>query len=192
MPWLWLILGVLALLSCVTIGGAAFWYSSSSSSRARPQQPVAPTISNSGNGGFAIQPSPRATEVVWPSATPIPSPTFAPPPPTPTPKVIIIVQTPTPDNETWEACPDAPPSRLHPGMKARVAAYPPLPNRVRSGPGKSYARIGWVQVGEEMEILDGPSCANHWVWWKIRSLETGLVGWTAEGDFENYWLEPLK
>jgi hypothetical protein len=41
-----------------------------------------------------------------------------------------------------------------------------------------------------MEILDGPACKNQWVWWYVRAEKNGLVGWTAEGDAENYWLVP--
>jgi Tol biopolymer transport system component len=43
-----------------------------------------------------------------------------------------------------------------------------------------------------MDILAGPTCQNGWVWWEIRSLTTGLTGWTAEGDGQNYWLLPVS
>ena len=45
-------------------------------------------------------------------------------------------------------------------------------------------------VEERMRILEGPVCANKWVWWKVRSLKSGLEGWTSEGDKDKYWLVP--
>ena len=97
-----------------------------------------------------------------------------------------------PDNwqEDWAPCPGAPSTQLFPGMYAYVSTDPPYANNVRSGPGKINDLVGQIQPGESMEILDGPSCGNGWVWWYVEELDTGLTGWTAEGDFSNYWLIP--
>jgi Bacterial SH3 domain len=102
-------------------------------------------------------------------------------------------QTPTltSTESPWDACPGSYLSRLHIGDRAYVSFDPPLPNRVRSDPGKDGKIIGRIQPGEEVKIFDGPACENGWVWWYVRSKETGLIGWTAEGDYENYWLVPL-
>ena len=89
-------------------------------------------------------------------------------------------------------CPGAPSSRLKVGEYAYVSTNPPLANRVRNGPGKSYDVIGKIQPGKVMEILEGPRCADNWAWWKVRELDTGLVGWTSEGDNQNYWLIPCE
>ena len=75
-------------------------------------------------------------------------------------------------------------------MNAHVTWNPPLPNRVRIAPGLDQRRIGSLQTGERMVILAGPECASGMVWWKVRSLKTGLTGWTSEGDSEHYWLAP--
>lgn len=38
-----------------------------------------------------------------------------------------------------------------------------------------------------VKILDGPACADGYVWWFVRSL-SGLGGWTAEGDSSSDWI----
>jgi uncharacterized protein YbaR (Trm112 family) len=91
----------------------------------------------------------------------------------------------------WRACPDARLSQLSVGMQAYVSNDPPVPNRVRALPNTEARILGWIYSGEKVEVLDGPACANIWVWWKVRSLETGLTGWTSEGDQNDYWLLPL-
>lgn len=97
----------------------------------------------------------------------------------------------TPDpNAPYAACPGARLSRLKVGMTAKVS--PGLPNRVRSAAGTSNAVIGQFPEDEVITILDGPGCADGWVWWKARSVKTGLTGWTAEGDQNEYWLVPVK
>ncbi len=102
-------------------------------------------------------------------------------------------QTPTPKfGEEWIACPGLYPSRLRVDYTAKVSEDPPLSNRVRSNAGSSYSILGYIEPGERVTILDGPICVNDWIWWKIRSNETGLTGWTVEGDGEDYWLVPVK
>ena len=97
---------------------------------------------------------------------------------------------PTP--QTWNPCPGTYHSRLQVGDQAYVSNDPPLANRVRKNPGMTGKIIGVIQPLEGIEILDGPECADNWVWWKVRSLETGLTGWTAEGDENGYWLLPIQ
>lgn len=76
-------------------------------------------------------------------------------------------------------------------MQASVSTDPPLANRVRSAPSLESTVIGSLEPGEEMEIVAGPGCSNQWVWWKVKSLSTDVIGWTAEGDQKGYWLIPL-
>jgi hypothetical protein len=68
-----------------------------------------------------------------------------------------------------------------------VSTDPPLANKVRAGPGVSGELLGHIQPGENVLVLEGPSCADGYTWWRVRSL-AGLEGWTAEGDAEGYWL----
>ena len=122
-------------------------------------------------------------------STPTPEPSLTSPAPadTPLPAVTIV-----PTNGPWSACVDAAYlSRLHVGDKAEVSTNPPIPNNVRSQPSVSASLLGQIQPGEEITILEGPACPGEWVWWKVRSLETNLEGWTAEGDENTYWLIPL-
>ena len=86
------------------------------------------------------------------------------------------------------ACAGAPPTRLSVGLFAYVNPEPPLPNNLRSKPGENNELIGLIEPGKAMKILEGPQCADGWLWWKVRTLETDLTGWTAEGDGQNYWL----
>lgn len=96
-----------------------------------------------------------------------------------------------PSDEAWKACPNTYLSRLHVGNRAYVSFDPPLSNRVRSSPSKNASVSGKIGPGEKMKILDGPKCADDWVWWKISSEDAGTKGWTSEGDYEDYWLVPL-
>lgn len=89
-------------------------------------------------------------------------------------------------------CLNAPPTRLRIGLFAYVDPDPPLPNNVRSEAGTDQDFIGAIEPGKAIKILDGPKCADGWVWWKVRALETELVGWTPEGDQKDYWLIPCS
>ena len=89
-------------------------------------------------------------------------------------------------------CQDAPSTQLSSGDHATVSFKPPNANTVRERPGKKQRKVGLIQPGEEVEIYGGPVCADGWVWWEVRSLKTGLSGYTAEGDFEHYWLIPVS
>jgi len=130
------------------------------------------------------------TSTVIPSPTQIPSEIPNPEAsdsPTPYPS-----STPTPEpRPTWFPCAGTYPSRLNVGDRAFVSTDPPLPNRVRTNPDPESTINGYLDVAEKIEILEGPVCSATWIWWRVRSLEKNLSGWTAEGDAENYWLVPL-
>lgn len=100
-----------------------------------------------------------------------------------------IVPSPTPRVVVWQPCPEAPTSRLKVGDMAYVTKDPPVPNRVRKDPNKDAEVLGHITPGGSMKILEGPTCAEGWVWWKVKNAD--LEGWTAEGDKETYWLVPL-
>jgi RNA polymerase subunit RPABC4/transcription elongation factor Spt4 len=120
-----------------------------------------------------IQATATQTPTRTPTRTPTPSPTTE------------------PTRGPWLACPGTYLSQIQVGDQSYIGFNPPVPNRVRSGPGTNFSIIGSLQNGEQVTVLDGPACADRWVWWIVRSNATGLTGWTAEGDFENYWLIPL-
>ncbi len=47
--------------------------------------------------------------------------------------------------------------------------------------------IGYISPGEEMDNTEGPICADGGYGGGFRS-ETGVVGWTSEGEEDTYWL----
>lgn len=106
--------------------------------------------------------------------------------PSPTPPPLDAGDTP------WHPCSSGYESKMRVGMQAMVNPDPPLANRVRDDAGRQATVIGQIEPGEIVEILAGPLCADNWVWWKIKSVDTGLSGWTAEGDGSNYWLIPIQ
>lgn len=128
--------------------------------------------------------APTAT-FVQPTLTALPTATNLPPPTAPAfmPSPTLLVP--------WAACAGALPSQLVAGLKAYVSFDPPLANRVREQPGRQARILGQIQPGTVVTILDGPGCANNWVWWRVQSND-GLTGWTAEGDDRAYWLLPCR
>jgi hypothetical protein len=87
-------------------------------------------------------------------------------------------------------CVNALPERLHVNGFAYLDPDPPIPNNLRREAGKGNDLVGEIQPGETMKILEGPQCADGWVWWKVRTFGSELTGWTAEGSLEEYWLVP--
>jgi hypothetical protein len=92
----------------------------------------------------------------------------------------------------WEACPGTYWSNLRVGDTAMVSEDPPLPNRVRQTPNNQGEVIGQIPPGGRVLILDGPECANGWVWWYVSAENQDLTGWTSEGDEASYWLIPIE
>ncbi len=85
-----------------------------------------------------------------------------------------------------QVCSGAAPSLLLVGDTAMVSDG--QPNNVREKPGLSRRKLGQLQAYENVEILAGPKCADGMVWWKVRSENTGMDGWTAEGSRSDIWL----
>jgi len=85
-------------------------------------------------------------------------------------------------------CPPAPPPRLVVGEQGRVEPDG-FPNNVRANFGQSSDYLGEISPSGEFTVLDGPICASGLFWWQVD--HNGLIGWTAEGSEDDYWLEPL-
>ena len=136
-----------------------------------------------------VTPSSTATDTLTPTLTRTPTTTFTPsytPTPSDTPTATFtptITPTPTPVN-----CPDAPTSRLWPGITGRVAPGP-LGNNMRSAPTTSSNRILEIPAEAQFLVVDGPECAEGFTWWQVEY--NGEIGWTAEGNFTEYFLDPL-
>jgi hypothetical protein len=179
----------LCFLGVAIAGGAGLWMYFSESSPAPVTPEVTIEISTAvtevvGTATPGVAPSPGNP----PTLTPAPTNTLPPAQPT-TPATPAGTVTAT-AKPTWMPCPGGKYSRLYVGDIAYVSFDPPLPNRVRSQPGTSGTYLGMLQPGERMEIIGGPECANQAIWWQVRSLTSGLTGWTAEGDSKDYWLVP--
>ena len=112
-----------------------------------------------------------------------PTMTFTVAPPTP-----YILPTRTPMSGAYTACPNAYPSVLHNGDVAMVSLNPPIENNLRDKPSTESPITGSLEPGEVVNIVGGPECMNVYVWWHVVSRSSGREGWTAEGDWNNYWL----
>jgi len=89
---------------------------------------------------------------------------------------------------TGIACVGAPPPRLLPGDLARVLGT--TPNNVRSQPSVTSGQvIGQIPAGAQLNVFEGPSCQDDLTWYRVQYGD--LIGYTAEGQGREYWLEPL-
>ncbi|NDJ75918.1 MAG: VWA domain-containing protein [Chloroflexi bacterium] len=86
-------------------------------------------------------------------------------------------------------CPDVPLPRLVIGQRGRVTFEDLRPQRVRAEPGLDGAIIARMELGDTFNVLDGPICADGYMWWLVQNNE--VYGWTAEGVFGAYYLEPM-
>lgn len=78
-------------------------------------------------------------------------------------------------------------SRLVVGQRGIVSDD--LANNLREQPTSSSARLGEIPSGGEFNVLAGPMCAQELAWWQVDY--NGVIGWTAEGQGDEYWLAPL-
>jgi hypothetical protein len=88
-------------------------------------------------------------------------------------------------------CPGAPPQRVMVGEQARVCTQSE-DIIVREEPGRDGKALTGIEPDTNFMIIDGPSCANNWSWWKVE-LDSGLAGWVAEGgdDIDPYFICPV-
>ncbi|MGJ3241239.1 MAG: protein kinase domain-containing protein [Anaerolineae bacterium] len=85
-------------------------------------------------------------------------------------------------------CPDALPSRVLVGELARVT-LDGLSNNLRTNPTADSSRLDQIPAGGVFTVLAGPVCNDGFTWYRVQYGNN--VGWTAEGDAEDYWLEQL-
>ena len=85
------------------------------------------------------------------------------------------------------------PSILAIGSVAQIANTDGIALRVRDVAGGNV--LTEVGEGTEFVVVDGPECFDGYTWWQIqvdRADGAPIVGWSAEGDDEDYWVEVLR
>lgn len=92
------------------------------------------------------------------------------------------------DEGTWLPCDNAPPSQLQVGDNATLDQGIDFAIRLRSEPGLTGTIISSITHIDILEVVNGPACYDHLVWWEIRSIGTGISGWTAEGNSFGPWI----
>ena len=64
-------------------------------------------------------------------------------------------------------------------------------SNLRMYPGLYADVSGKLRPGEEVNLLEGPYCEDEYNWWYVHVINSGLLGWTVEGDDQNAWLVAL-
>ncbi|RMG70458.1 MAG: SH3 domain-containing protein [Chloroflexi bacterium] len=101
--------------------------------------------------------------------------------------VPYIVSQPIPTSTP--ACPSpAPSTRMIVNERGWVIDDDTRPLNVRSGPSTQYRIIGQLNVGTIFFVLEGPVCSERYVWYRVEHGD--LIGWVAEGDNDQYYIEP--
>ncbi len=97
---------------------------------------------------------------------------------------------PTIPGTVGDICPGSPfPTRVTIGMQALVEDGG-VPNRVRAEPNIASEVLTQMPPGEAFTIVGGPQCGpdDQLRWWQVNY--RGVVGWTAEGVGEEYYIAP--
>lgn len=99
----------------------------------------------------------------------------------------LATLTTMPSRATQVACPSAPPIRLIIQERGRVTDNNETLN-LRDGPGISFDVLTALNPRDEFVVIAGPSCDGEFAWFRVRY--GTLSGWLAEGDIEDYYVEP--
>ena len=161
----------------------------------RDQQPVLPVATQDVQGTLAaIVNLTAAAQITIHPQVATNTATIMPPTATFTiaPSTPIILPTRTPPAGAYYACPNAYPSVLHKGDVAMISLDPPIENNLRDKPTTESPITGSLEPGEKVNIVSGPECMGYYVWWSVVSQSSGRAGWTAEGDYNDYWLVKVE
>jgi len=94
-------------------------------------------------------------------------------------------------DEHFRLCPGMAPIRLSPGSLGRV--IPGMgANNIRRSVDPSFESIGDIPENGVFSVLYGPECnaTHNTAYWLVQYGD--IVGWTAEGQGDTYWLEPVE
>ncbi|MGB7341604.1 MAG: SH3 domain-containing protein [Phototrophicaceae bacterium] len=93
------------------------------------------------------------------------------------------------ENVAPTSCENAPAIRATVGTNAFVIS-PTVPNRIRSAPSTNGDILGEIAGGAEFSVIGGPACDGTYTWFEIDY--NGVIGWTAEGTGDQYFIEPVS
>lgn len=96
-----------------------------------------------------------------------------------------------PPAEAIAHCPDTALSVFNVGLKGRVSYLDGSPLNMRDAPARGGKVVKQLEEGTRFGVIGGPSCSDGFTWWQIQ-LEADSSGWVAEGDQEDYYIEPLR
>ena len=113
------------------------------------------------------------------------NPNQLPPAWTPTP---ISVPGSGADLGTWQPCKDAPASRLEVGISAVLQEGTTFSLQIRTQPSLYGEVAGEIRPTDVIQIVNGPTCEDHLVWWEVQLVNSGDRGWVAEGNDYGSWL----
>ena len=93
-------------------------------------------------------------------------------------------------------CPGAPESYVTIGQQVTVVVDDTAQLKLREIPEISPdTEVLGLNKSTQMKILEGPVCVSstdpavsYW-FWKVEVISTGEIGWVAEGDSSNYFIE---
>ncbi len=75
------------------------------------------------------------------------------------------------------------------GMVAYTASGDPL--RVREQPGLSGDYMTQLYNGARFTVIGGSQQIDNYVWWQIVTDDGKITGWVAEGEYGEYYIQPL-
>ncbi len=101
---------------------------------------------------------------------------------------LLLLSEQGPDGIGNVQCLGAPPPRLMVGDRGIVAPEDPRALRVREQPNLQGAVLGEIPPNTQFDVLDGPLCADGYLWWQIDVAGQDISGWSAEGTPENYFV----
>jgi hypothetical protein len=88
-------------------------------------------------------------------------------------------------------CPKSPAPRLVVGGQGRVT--PGTPDNLRQAPNTGAPILAQIPAGGEFTVLKGPVCdSSGLAWWLVQLKDSEQTGWIAEGQGQNYFVEPIS
>jgi hypothetical protein len=104
------------------------------------------------------------------------------------PPNIVATSAPLINARETPSCDGAPEIRLIIQERGRVTDSNNDTLNLRNGPGTTFDILIALNPRDVFTVIDGPSCSGGFAWFRVRYRST--VGWLAEGDAEDYYVDP--